>query len=1365
MKSRAYQLFVFTLIALITTGMLFSSSSHATAAGKAAEPNAPQTSEVQFNPDFYEDDLINIIFEDGYKIRLREGQFVDLENRSLTSERAQEAFAAVAGGEFSRSFQTSEAELDLLRAQAKQLSGQQMPDLNLSFRIKLPEGITVPKAIEMFSQLDEVAGIFPIAKPLPPPAPPDYEDPVDGNFDESLNRNVYQRYLDAAPDGLDIRYAWEGLGGKGAGIKICDVEYGWNQSHADLPTIKLLGDLPDPTNPSSWWEHGTAVLGQLGAKDNGWGITGMVPDADFHFAAADTVAGGYNVASAINLCASELSAGDVILIEQQTAGPNAGSGQTGLVPTEWNVNVYNSIKLATGIGIIVVEAGGNGSENLDDSDYSPSSGIGSHQPFKTSNDSGAFIVGSANSPYTSSPHSSRTSSNYGSTVDLHGWGHDIVTSGYGAYYNDEGKNLWYTNNFGGTSGASPMITAAAAIVQANYKLKNGSYATPTQVKSILQDTGTPKVGTQNIGPQPDLMAAINDIWGFNTPNSPTINPASGAYNMPLQVTIGYGAGQNSSNTNIRYTLNGSETTPDSFIFIPEFGDTIYLNYGAVVTAKAFQYNAAAGRSLASQSVSAVYSSTTPKVTTPTITPGGGTYYQGQQFVLSTSTPGATIRYRTDGRSISFFYPGTEYTGPITLDPGTNEITARAYKDGYYKSDLASSGEIIINPITLPSPTIYPAGGTFSGEVTVYIGSTVLGAQIRYTTDGSTPTSSSPLFDEPFVLTESATVKARIYLEGYTESAVTSHDFTVVQQATTPTISPVSGTTANDNLQVTITNNSPGATVRYTTNGATPTSYSTVYAGPFNLGVGQHTVKAKAFLGGADPSDVSTATYTVYNTAVTISPPDIDPPGGNFNGPLVVTMTTETDADFIFYTLDASDPETSPTVKSYSGPFTLVGDETYYVRARAYKSGVGNSDMAYATIVVVTPTLGTVSTPTMTPPGGQYTNTVSVQINVPDQNPPFKVRRLFYTTDGTNPRTDFSQAGAGIPKNLTISNPTTLKAIAGQTGYFDSAIATEEYTFICATPEIDPASGFFTDSVSVTLSTGTLNSTLYYTTDGSEPTDSDMEYTAPFTLTTGIYTVKAKCYRNNFEESETAVGVLVVNPSPVAPVILTHPVDQTVDAGQIVTFSVQAAGIPDPEYVWTKDGIPIAGETEADLLLPAAALSNAGEYQVIVSNSAGEALSQIGTLVVNPIDVNLSIKKEAHAPMVYAGERITYTLTMSNSEDVPVLAQIVDTLAPSAAVSSISDDQDGCGSLVGGVVTCTFSLAASTESQVHIYVETNSTYSGTLSNTAVITSTEGFINQNPDNSSGPVIVQIMPPKTKEYPYKLYLPMIVREAKSE
>ncbi|MFW5942216.1 MAG: chitobiase/beta-hexosaminidase C-terminal domain-containing protein [Chloroflexota bacterium] len=800
-------------------------------------------------------------------------------------------------------------------------------------------------------------------------------------------------------------------------------------------------------------------------------------------------------------------------------------------------------------------------------------------------------------------------------MDLQGWGRDIVTAGYGLYYNSEGQDLWFTHAFGGTSGASPMVTAAAAVVQSTYLVKNGAPASPSAVKTLLRNTGTPQAGSDTIGPQPDLKAAIESIWDVAPPQSPNISPASGTYDMPIEATIAYASGQNWDNTAIRYTLDDSEPTPDDYMYIPEVDDGIYLLYGVTLKAKAFQYHAAAGRSFESESATVTYTSSTPKVSTPLISPAGGSYDQPHQVTIATDTPGATIRYRTDGRSISFFYPGTLYSGPITLEPGSYEIVARAYRDGYYKSDLAHSGEIVVNPTTLPAPTLSPDGGQFAGEAMVSMQTTVIGADIHYTLDGSTPTTSSPIFDTAIPLITSATVKARAFLSGYTPSPVTEAAFDIVEQAAAPVITP-NGGAHTGSAEVELSTTTPGATIRYTDNGAEPTSFSTLYEEPFVLGAGQHTVRAKAFLEGSQPSSTSTASFTVYESPDgTVEDPTMTPFHTQyFVEPFTISMHTDTEGATIYYTMQDGSLPPDPTESDteYSGPFTISSNGDWYFKMRAYKNEATPSGTVQSGMLSLGNALGTTNAPTISPNGGVFTNTVQVSVSSPDNFETF-----FYTTDGSDPVAVPPVTPPSKQYNgpFNVSAPTTVSARAYRPFFASGGIASADFTFVCDTPAISPAGGTFTETATIELSTGTDNARIYYTLDGSEPDEGDTEYSGPFILEEGDHVVKARCFRTNYEPSATAVSVVMVQPEPVAPSFTLQPAGQTVDEGQEVTFTAEATGVPAPQYQWQRDGIDLAGQTEPELTIAAARPGDAGRYRLVAWNSAGETASVEALLTV------------------------------------------------------------------------------------------------------------------------------------------------------
>src|SRR5437773_10120398 len=112
-----------------------------------------------------------------------------------------------------------------------------------------------------------------------------------------------------------------------------------------------------------------------------------------------------------------------------------------------------------------------------------------------------------------------------------------------------------------------------------------------------------------------------------------------------------------------------------------------------------------------------------------------------------------------------------------------------------------------------TPTFSPAAGTYPHAHSVTLSDTTTGATIYYTTDGSTPTTSSAAYTGPIAVTQTTTIKTMAAKPGTANSAVATATYTI--QAATPTLSPPSGTYTPPHL-VTITDSTPGATIYYTT---------------------------------------------------------------------------------------------------------------------------------------------------------------------------------------------------------------------------------------------------------------------------------------------------------------------------------------------------------------------------------------------------------------------------------------------------------------------------------------------------------------------------------------------------------------------
>jgi len=210
---------------------------------------------------------------------------------------------------------------------------------------------------------------------------------------------------------------------------------------------------------------------------------------------------------AIEYITTQLTQGDVILIELQTWGPTGN-----VVPIEWELPNYESIVAAVASGIHVVSAAGNGSMNLDDVVFNQG-----HAPFRPENNSGAVMVGGGAAPAefggSDVPRSRLWYSNYGSRLDVQGWGERVMTTGYGDHYSSEGMGYYYTSTFSGTSSASPIVASAAGIYESVKEALTGSPVDPAILREALRSTGTPQQSgtyplSQRIGPLPNLRAAL-----------------------------------------------------------------------------------------------------------------------------------------------------------------------------------------------------------------------------------------------------------------------------------------------------------------------------------------------------------------------------------------------------------------------------------------------------------------------------------------------------------------------------------------------------------------------------------------------------------------------------------------------------------------------------------------------------------------------------------------------------------------------------------------------------------------------------------------------------------------------------------------
>ena len=343
-----------------------------------------------------------------------------------------------------------------------------------------------PVAVPAARGFDAFTGQFtPPERPLSQAAAPDR---FSGLF-EGL-----QGYLGDAPVGVSALSMRDVPGQRGFGVTVMDIEGAWVWDHEDLPDP--LFELGTQVITQAWRDHGTAVMGEIRGGENLYGVTGIVPECRVAASSID----GIGTAAALAAALDHLEAGDVVLIELHAPGPLSGGGgdpQYGYLPMEYWLDVFDTIRLATSRGIIVCEAAGNGFQNLDNPLY-----LGFFD--RQVRDSGAIMIGATEG---SDLHSADFS-NHGTRVDLNGWGANVVTTGFGDLAGLV-ETEFYTQQFSGTSSASPMVTASVASMQAMVRQDLGFDLDARLARDLLRETGTPMVFGNLIGTRPDLAAAFD----------------------------------------------------------------------------------------------------------------------------------------------------------------------------------------------------------------------------------------------------------------------------------------------------------------------------------------------------------------------------------------------------------------------------------------------------------------------------------------------------------------------------------------------------------------------------------------------------------------------------------------------------------------------------------------------------------------------------------------------------------------------------------------------------------------------------------------------------------------------------------------
>ncbi|MEO1087684.1 MAG: S8 family serine peptidase, partial [Acidobacteriota bacterium] len=337
--------------------------------------------------------------------------------------------------------------------------------------------------------------------------------PITPNFESGVGPG--QGYRGPAPLGIDVNAAWT-RGLRGNGVTVVDVENSWNLDHEDLHHLTTQVDPTAILGPGTWSpltrhiDHGTATLGVLASGDNGYGTTGLVPDATIRvLPVSDVTDPTWNGAYSVVLATLHMDAGDVLLIEAQT---EIRPGTNLHLPFEVGPAEYAAVAQAHALGIHVIQPAGNSTAGLDLDTHGSVTNMGTAPSLfdRYVRDSGAVLVGGGRSTLTAGKHTRYPNSNYGSRVDTFAWGEDVVSLGYGPRFLSTpfcrnrinpfpqtlDQNQHYTYCYNGTSSAGAVVAGAAAILEQKHRADFGQPFAPKELRNLLS-LGSPS--TDDIG--------------------------------------------------------------------------------------------------------------------------------------------------------------------------------------------------------------------------------------------------------------------------------------------------------------------------------------------------------------------------------------------------------------------------------------------------------------------------------------------------------------------------------------------------------------------------------------------------------------------------------------------------------------------------------------------------------------------------------------------------------------------------------------------------------------------------------------------------------------------------------------------------
>jgi hypothetical protein len=301
----------------------------------------------------------------------------------------------------------------------------------------------------------------------------------------------------------------------------------------------------------------------------------------------------------------------------------------------------------------------------------------------------------------------------------------------------------------------------------------------------------------------------------------------------------------------------------------------------------------------------------------------------------------------------FLQPPTERSDRVGLKAGFHAITVEFMEAGGGQALTASYKGPNISKRFLPAGVLWhqpylertakvsisPLESKFAENVKVTMTCSSPGAQICYTTDGTTPTRASALYTQELIFTNNTAIQAIAFSDALPASVIAYASY--VPSTSRVTIQP-NGGSFFDFAIATLNSPTPGATIVFTTDGSIPTVNSEKYKEPLKIEASMK-LKTMAFKDGFAESYIDSASFNIQ-----VSYPVFSPASNNFSNSIMVSITCTTPDAKIYYAINGT-PTSSSTL--YTAPFEIYA--TCYVKAIAIKEGLTSSPVIKKSYILVT----------------------------------------------------------------------------------------------------------------------------------------------------------------------------------------------------------------------------------------------------------------------------------------------------------------------------------------------------------------------------------------------------------------------------